>query len=60
MSVEGSVRESRDMTKGVLSTSDNGHYVAHSLALRNAIRMWCCVEKGTVTKNKGFYYTSNG
>jgi hypothetical protein len=25
--VDGNVREFRDMTKGVLSTSDNGHYV---------------------------------
>jgi hypothetical protein len=33
--------------------SDNGHYGAHSLALRNEIRTWCCVEKSAVTKNEG-------
>jgi hypothetical protein len=32
-------------------TSDNGQYGAHSLALRNEIRTWCCVEKSAVTKN---------
>ena len=41
-------------------TSDNGHYGAHSLALRNAIRTWCCVEKGAVTKKEVFYYTILG
>lgn len=31
--------------------SDNGHYVAHGLALRNEIRTWCGVEKSAVAKN---------
>jgi hypothetical protein len=29
MGMDGSVRESRDMTKGVLPTSDKGLYVTH-------------------------------
>ena len=53
MSVEGSVRESRAMTKGVLSTSDNGHYGAHGLALLNEIRTGCFIAKGTVAKKGG-------
>jgi hypothetical protein len=31
--------------------SDNGHYGAHGLALRNEIRTWWFVEKGAVAKN---------
>jgi hypothetical protein len=29
------------------STSDNGYYVAHGLALRNKIYIWCGVKKST-------------
>jgi hypothetical protein len=31
--------------------SDNGHYVAHDLALLNAVRTYCGVEKGALAKN---------
>jgi hypothetical protein len=40
------------MTKRILPTSDNGQYVAYSLARRNESRTWCCIEKGAVTKNE--------
>jgi hypothetical protein len=39
------------LAAGALPGSDNGHYVAHSLALRNEIRTWYCIEKGAITKN---------
>jgi hypothetical protein len=38
--------------------TDNGHYVTHSLALRNEIRTWCCVEKGVVAKKVVFSLTT--
>jgi hypothetical protein len=34
-----------------LTRSDNGHYGAHDLALLNAVRTYCGVEKGALAKN---------
>jgi hypothetical protein len=52
----GSLNATRE--SGRSPGSDNGHYGAHGLALRNEIRTWWCVEKDTVTKNGVIYYTS--
>jgi hypothetical protein len=38
-----------------IGTSDNGHYVTHSLALRNEIRTWCVVREGRYHKKGGFF-----
>jgi hypothetical protein len=35
--------------------SDNGHYGAHNLALRNEIRTWCVVREGCCRK-KGLFF----
>ena len=52
MGVDGSVRESRDITKGVLSTSDNGEYVNQAEPDRTGF-MLMPISGGFVYENTG-------
>jgi hypothetical protein len=55
MGVADSGRESRDVTKGGLATSDKPSYVAHSLALLNEMRTWCVVRERHCSKKRRYF-----